>query len=150
MRVTMLQPTSVNSGALLLLLVSGQKSGHFSARRCLLFGPVVSHSLTSQLRAFRDSLVWLRSRLMDLPSLQAVILPTLRLSMPLCRHLIRLRRAMPVVLHIHRALNRTQAGLPPTLFLPHLTLLLASVSKTISVANLHLRPVITRQSLDRC
>lgn len=150
MRVTMLQLTSANTGVSLLPLVCGQKSRRFLARRCLPFGLVVSHSLTSQLRALRDSLVWLRSHLTDPLSLQAVISPTYRLSTPLRRHLIRLRRAAPALPPIHRALNRTQVGLPPTLFLPRLTSLLASVSKTISAANSRLRPVTTQQSLERC
>jgi hypothetical protein len=150
LRVTMLQPTSANSGALLLPLACGQKLRHFLARRCLPFGLVVSHSLISQLQALRDSSVWLRSHLMEPLSLQAVISPTYRLSMAPCCHLIRLRRAVPVVARIHRALNRTQVGLPPALFLPHLTSLLASVSKTISAANSRLRPVTTQQSSERC
>jgi hypothetical protein len=150
LRVTMLQPTSANTGALHLPLVCGQKLGHFLARRCLPFGLAVSHSHTSRLRALRDSLVWLRSQVMDPLSLQAVISPTYRLSMPLRRHLTRLYRAVPVPPVIHRALNRTQVGLPPPLFLPHLTTLLASVSKIISAANSRLRPTTTQQSLERC
>jgi hypothetical protein len=146
----MLQLTSANTGALQLPLVCGQKSGRFLARRCLPFGLVVSHSHTSRLRVLRGSSVWLRSHLMEPLSLQAVISPTYRLSTLLRRHLIRLCRAVPVLPAIHRALHRTQVGLPPTHFLPRLTSLLASVSKTISAANSRLRPITTQQSLERC
>lgn len=86
---------------------------------------------------------------MEVLSLQAAISPTYRASTPLRRRLIRLRRALLVLPAIHRALNRTQLGLLPTVFLPHLIWLLASVSKTISAANSRLRPVTTQQSLDR-
>ena len=150
LQVTMFQPTSVNSGALPLPLVFGQKLRLFLALRCLPFGLVVLRSPTSQPRAPRDSSGWLRSRPMGAPLLQAAISVACKLSTPLRCHLIHLRRVLPVLLAIPRALRRTRAGSPPPLSPLHLTWLLASVSKTISAASSRLRLTTTRQSLGRC
>jgi hypothetical protein len=149
LRITMLQPTSVNSVALPLLLVFGQKLGRFLARKCLPFGPVVSHSPISQPRVPKGSSVWSRSHLMEALSLQAAISLTWRLSMAQHRHLILLRKVPLELQATPRALRRARLGSPPPAFPLRLTWLLANVSKTISAASLHLRPTITQQLLGR-
>ena len=119
-------PTSVNSAASPLHLVSGQRPRHCSVNLCLISGPVVWPSAISLLLLVKVNSEWLRSlRIIPLsqqattspassnstasflhPTAQVRLLPELRpilVAQPRIRHLLRPQRCRPppTMLHVH-------------------------------------------------